>query len=105
MGRALCVVTGIVPGRALPRMFQSIGRIEVAQRNLPVGVPIEVPVMLFVVGIVNRSRRRHERRLTGSQAWRRPASATRCARPRGFEPPGLQWRLVFQEPPRPIHEP
>ena len=71
----LCIVAGISLGHFLPAPFQFLGRLEVAQLNLPVataivlfgfesgaplatvvGVLIEVPVMLSVVRIVHRSR-------------------------------------------------
>jgi ACR3 family arsenite transporter len=90
----LCIVAGIALGQFAPGVFQAIGRMEIAQVNLPVGlliwvmiipmllkvdfgalgqlrhhwrgigvtlatvvgVLIEVPVMLLVVRVVNRSR-------------------------------------------------
>jgi arsenite transporter len=39
---ALCIVAGILLGQALPQVFQTIGRIEVAHVNLPVGALIWV---------------------------------------------------------------
>ena len=72
---ALCIVVGIVLGHWLPAPFHALGRLEVAQVNLPVavliwlmiipmlmkidfaalatvvGVLVEVPVMLSVVRI------------------------------------------------------
>jgi len=36
----LCTVTGIALGRGLPDVFQAIGRIALAQVNLPVGALI-----------------------------------------------------------------
>ncbi len=36
----LCIVAGIAVGQFLPNVFQAIGRMEVAQVNLPVGVLI-----------------------------------------------------------------
>ena len=41
----LCIVAGIALGQFAPGMFQAIGRIEVAQVNLPVGVLIWVMVI------------------------------------------------------------
>jgi arsenite transporter len=40
----LCIVTGIALGQALPDLFQAIGRKELAQVNLPVGVLIWVMI-------------------------------------------------------------
>ncbi len=37
---ALCIVAGILLGQFLPGVFQAIGRMEVAQVNLPVGALI-----------------------------------------------------------------
>jgi ACR3 family arsenite efflux pump ArsB len=37
---ALCIVAGIALGHLLPDVFQSIGRMEIAQVNLPVAVLI-----------------------------------------------------------------
>jgi ACR3 family arsenite transporter len=34
---ALCIVAGIVLGRVLPEVFQTIGATEIAKVNLPVG--------------------------------------------------------------------
>ena len=48
---ALCIVAGIVLGQLLPALFQAIGRIEVAQVNLPVGVLIWVMIIPMLVKI------------------------------------------------------
>lgn len=40
-----CIVAGVVLGQALPAVFQAIGRIEVAQVNLPVGLLIWVMIV------------------------------------------------------------
>jgi ACR3 family arsenite efflux pump ArsB len=65
---ALCIVAGIALGHLMPAVFQTVGRLEIAQVNLPVGfdsgaalvtvvgVLVEVPVMLSVVKIVNNTR-------------------------------------------------
>src|SRR5262245_63191400 len=48
---ALCIVAGILLGLALPATFQAIGRLEIAQVNLPVAVLIWlmiVPMLLKV---------------------------------------------------------
>jgi len=48
---ALCIVGGVLLGQALPRLFQAIGRMEVAQVNLPVGVLIWVMIIPMLVKI------------------------------------------------------
>jgi arsenite transporter len=48
---ALCIVGGILLGQALPQLFQAIGRMEVAQVNLPVGVLIWVMIIPMLVKI------------------------------------------------------
>ena len=48
---ALCIVAGIVFGQLRPALFQAIGRIEVAQVNLPVGVLIWVMIIPMLVKI------------------------------------------------------
>jgi len=40
-----CIVAGIVLGQALPAVFQSLGKLEVAQVNLPVGVLIWIMII------------------------------------------------------------
>jgi len=48
---ALCIVAGVVLGHLLPSFFQSIGRMEIAQVNLPVAVLIWlmiIPMLLKV---------------------------------------------------------
>lgn len=57
----LCIVAGIALGQWLPAPFEALGRMEVASVNLPVGVLVEVPVMLTMVYIVNGTRRWYER--------------------------------------------
>jgi ACR3 family arsenite transporter len=57
----LCIIAGVALGQWFPAPFQALGRMEVAQVNLPVGLLIEVPVMLLVVKLVNRSRGWYER--------------------------------------------
>ncbi len=56
----LCIVVGIALGQALPGPFQAIGRMEVAQVNLPVGALIWVmiiPMLLKVdFGALNQVR-------------------------------------------------
>ncbi|RKE37865.1 ACR3 family arsenite transporter [Paraburkholderia sp. BL23I1N1] len=48
---ALCIVCGILLGQLLPPLFQAIGRMEVAQVNLPVGVLIWVMIIPMLVKI------------------------------------------------------
>ena len=48
---ALCIFGGIVLGQMLPQLFQAIGRMEVAQVNLPVGVLIWVMIIPMLVKI------------------------------------------------------
>ena len=48
---ALCIVVGIALGQFLPGVFQAIGRMEVAQVNLPVGVLIWVMIIPMLVKV------------------------------------------------------
>jgi ACR3 family arsenite transporter len=48
---ALCIVTGIVLGRALPGLFQAVARLEVAQVNIPVGILIWVMIIPMLIKI------------------------------------------------------
>lgn len=48
---ALCIVTGIMLGRALPGVFQSIAQLEVAQVNIPVGILIWVMIIPMLIKI------------------------------------------------------
>ena len=47
----LCIVAGIVLGQLLPGLFQSIGRMEVARVNLPVGLLIWVMIVPMLVKV------------------------------------------------------
>jgi len=47
----LCIVAGIGLGQLLPGVFQAIGRMEVAQVNLPVGVLIWVMIIPMLVKV------------------------------------------------------
>jgi ACR3 family arsenite transporter len=47
----LCIVTGIALGRYLPGVFQAIGRMEIAQVNVPVGVLIWVMIIPMLVKV------------------------------------------------------
>ncbi len=47
----LCIITGIVLGQFLPSVFQAIGRLEVAQVNLPVGVLIWVMIIPMLMKV------------------------------------------------------
>ena len=60
----LCIVAGIVLGQLLPGLFQSIGRMEVARVNLPVGLLIWVMIIPMLVKVDFRALselRRHVR--------------------------------------------
>ena len=48
---ALCIVTGVVLGNLTPALFQTIGRMEVAQVNIPVGILIWVMVIPMLVKV------------------------------------------------------
>ena len=41
----LCIVIGIALGQTLPGVFQAVGRMQVAQVNLPVGLLIWVMII------------------------------------------------------------
>lgn len=47
----LCIVAGIMAGQVAPGLFQAIGRMEVAQVNLPVGLLIWVMVIPMLVKV------------------------------------------------------
>ena len=47
----LCIVVGIALGQMLPSVFQAIGRMEIAQVNLPVGLLIWVMVIPMLVKV------------------------------------------------------
>ena len=47
----LCIVAGVLLGQALPNVFQTIGRLEVAQVNLPVGLLIWVMIIPMLVKV------------------------------------------------------
>jgi ACR3 family arsenite transporter len=47
----LCIVAGIGFGQVLPQLFQAIGRMEVAQVNIPVGLLIWVMVIPMLVKV------------------------------------------------------
>ena len=48
---ALCIVVGIALGQFFPGVFQAIGRMEVAQVNLPVGVLIWVMIIPMLLKV------------------------------------------------------
>lgn len=48
---AICIVIGIVAGQIFPSLFQAIGRIEIAQINLPVGLLIWVMIIPMLVKV------------------------------------------------------
>ena len=47
----LCVVAGITLGQVMPDMFQAIGRMEIAQVNLPVGLLIWVMIIPMLMKV------------------------------------------------------
>jgi len=47
----LCIVTGIVLGQVLPGLFQTIGKLEIARVNIPVGLLIWVMIIPMLVKI------------------------------------------------------
>lgn len=47
----LCIVAGILAGQAAPGLFQAVGRMEIAQVNLPVGVLIWVMIIPMLVKV------------------------------------------------------
>lgn len=47
----LCIVAGIALGQLLPSLFQAIGRMELAQVNLPVGLLIWVMIIPMLVKV------------------------------------------------------
>ena len=47
----LCIVAGILLGQALPGVFSAVGRMEVAQVNLPVGVLVWVMIIPMLVKV------------------------------------------------------
>jgi ACR3 family arsenite transporter len=47
----LCIVTGIALGQILPGVFQAIGRMEVAQVNLPVGLLIWIMIIPMLLKV------------------------------------------------------
>ena len=48
---ALCIVTGIAAGQWLPGLFQALGRLQVAQVNLPVGLLIWVMIIPMLMKV------------------------------------------------------
>ena len=67
----LCIIAGIVLGKFAPALFQAVGRMEVAQVNLPVGVLIWVMIIPMLMKIDFGAL--HEVR------QQRPASGSRCS--------------------------
>lgn len=47
----LCIVAGIVLGKALPAVFQGIAQFEIAQVNIPVGILIWVMIIPMLIKI------------------------------------------------------
>lgn len=48
---ALCIVAGIMLGRAFPGLFEAIARLEIAKVNLPVGILIWVMIIPMLIKI------------------------------------------------------
>lgn len=48
---AICIVIGIALGQLFPSLFQAIGRIEIAQINIPVGLLIWVMIIPMLVKV------------------------------------------------------
>jgi ACR3 family arsenite transporter len=48
---ALCITVGVILGQLLPGLFQSLGRLEVARVNLPVGLLIWVMIIPMLVKV------------------------------------------------------
>ena len=47
----LCIAVGVIAGQVAPDLFQSLGRLEVAQVNLPVGLLIWVMIIPMLVKV------------------------------------------------------
>jgi ACR3 family arsenite transporter len=47
----LCIVAGILAGRVAPELFQAVGRMQIAQVNLPVGLLIWVMIIPMLVKV------------------------------------------------------
>ncbi len=47
----LCIIAGIILGQSLPILFQSIGRMEIARVNIPVGLLIWVMIIPMLVKV------------------------------------------------------
>jgi ACR3 family arsenite transporter len=61
---ALCIVAGVAVGQIAPAFFQAVGRVEIAQVNLPVGLLIWlmiIPMLMKVDFAALRQVRRHWR--------------------------------------------
>jgi len=48
---ALCIISGILLGQLFPALFRAIGRLEIAQVNLPVGVLIWIMIIPMLMKI------------------------------------------------------
>lgn len=48
---ALCIIIGILAGQFFPNLFQAIGKIEIAQINIPVGLLIWVMIIPMLVKV------------------------------------------------------
>src|SRR3546814_13453323 len=54
----LCIVVGIALGQFVPDVFQAIGRMEIAQVNLPVGILIWVMIIPMLLKVDRSEERR-----------------------------------------------
>ena len=69
---ALCIVAGVLLGQLLPAPFQALGRMEVAQVNIPVG-------LLIWVMIIPDADEDRLRRAASGEVRTGKASASRCS--------------------------
>ena len=55
----LCIVLGVALGEGFPAVFQSLGDLQVARINLPVGVLIWVMIIPMLVTLCSRCLKWH----------------------------------------------
>ena len=83
---ALCIIAGIVLGQLLPEPFQALGRMTVAEVNIPVATLIWlmiVPMLLKVdFGVLHRV----------AEQWALPISGKSM---RSRSPPGSVWTATY----------
>lgn len=67
---ALCIVAGVLAGQFFPAMFQTIGRMQYAQVNLPVGLLIWVMIIpMLVKGTSDRCTRYASTSRASASRW------------------------------------